>query len=53
MKCHKGYQNWTEPKENRLSGEPRYKLEYNFRIDLKEIGCACMAKVQLAEDINQ
>jgi len=39
-----------KPEEKRPTGRPRRRWEDNIKMDLQEVGCACMDWIELAED---
>jgi hypothetical protein len=40
-------------KNKRPIGEPRLRCEDNIKMDLKEIGCEDMGRIQLSQDMDQ
>jgi hypothetical protein len=39
-----------KPEGKRPLGRPRRRLEDNIRMDLQELGCGCMKRIELAQD---
>jgi hypothetical protein len=42
-----------KPEEKRPLGRPRYRLENNIKIDLRELGWGAMDWIDLAQDRDQ
>jgi len=39
-----------KPEGRRPLGRPRHRWEDNIRMDLREVGCECVGKMELAQD---
>jgi len=49
---HTGFR-WGKPEGNRPLGRPRHESEDNIKMDLQEVECGAMDRINLAQDRNR
>jgi len=42
-----------EPEGKRLLGRPRHRWEDNIKVELKEVGCGGIDRIELAQDTDR